>query len=139
MHSDAPPLWYAAFWKKGVTINLGDFGATSAGFPCYETRRGSCSQATDINNKGQIIGFALNTTGETHAFLWHKKGGMTDLSKLGGSGLLSPSFADINDKGQVVGWALTPNKERHAILWDSKCVRVHNRDFEKDDSKKDRN
>lgn len=81
------------------------------------TLGGYSSQASDINNFGQVVGSsniaAENTT--THAFITGRNGvGMTDLGTLGGS--LSDA-AGINNYGQVVGYSLTAgNNAVHAFV-----------------------
>jgi probable HAF family extracellular repeat protein len=78
---------------------------------CYER-----SAATDINAKGQIVGFSTTESrGDTHAFLI-TNGIMTDLGTLGGR----QSWAQaVNASGQVVGSSLISNDAAyHAFLFD---------------------
>lgn len=88
----------AVLWKHGQTINLGTLGG-------YE------SYANSVNNRGQVVGLAENTTPDpfpfpgfgqqARAFLW-ENGVMRDLGTLGGP----DAFAiDINDRGQVLGFS----------------------------------
>jgi probable HAF family extracellular repeat protein len=56
---------HAYLWDKGIMFDLGSLG-------------GSFSVAKDINNYGQIVGYALNSLNHTHAFLW-EDGKMTDI------------------------------------------------------------
>jgi len=120
------PELNAVLWnKKGDILNLGTLG-------------GSDSGAIGINNGGQVVGFALNTTPDptslwnffggnvvtqTRAFLW-ENGAMRDLGTLGGP----DSFAIfINDRGQIGGLSYTdstPNDTTgfptfHPFLWDN--------------------
>jgi probable HAF family extracellular repeat protein len=63
------------------------------------TLGGSFADPSDLNQAGQVVGFANTSDGFNHAFLWDN-GTMIDLGTLGGS----HSFAyGINDLGQVVG------------------------------------
>jgi probable HAF family extracellular repeat protein len=97
----------AVTWKDGHIRNLGTFG-------------GNHSFASAINNRGQIVGFALNnipdpyslfdfgiggfTKGtQTRAFLW-QGGGMQDLGTLGGPDAWA---AFVNERGQVAGYSYT--------------------------------
>ena len=97
----------AVTWKDGHIRNLGTFG-------------GNHSFASAINNRDQIVGFALNkipdpyslfdfgiggfTSGtQTRAFLW-QGGGMQDLGTLGGPDAWA---AFINERGQVAGYSYT--------------------------------
>lgn len=77
---------------------------------------GTCTIATDMNRRGQIIG-ASNLTGDAsqHAFLWDK-GAFQDLGgSLGGDFL--GAFA-INDEGKAVGFAyFAGDTVFHAVLW----------------------
>ena len=83
------------------TISLGTLGGLS-------------SEATAINNLGQVVGFSKNAAGQERAFLWTKGGGMRDLGTLGG--LWSKAF-DINDAGQVVGQTVNTTGFIRAFQW----------------------
>jgi probable HAF family extracellular repeat protein len=91
------PATRAVLWKNGKIVDLGSFG-------------GNQNLALDINNWGQITGFALNATPDpfsfaggtqTRAFLW-QNGVLRDLGTLGGP----DSFGQyVNDRGQVAGFS----------------------------------
>ncbi len=100
------PAANAVVWVKGHIFNLGTLDGG------YE------SLATAINNRGQIAGFASNSTPDpislfglgtqTRAFLW-QNGTMRDLGTLGGP--------DSN-RGQVVGASnLSGDTTAHPFLW----------------------
>lgn len=100
----------AFLYDGGVMQDLG-----SLGFVCHDGPVRRCferSEATDINNRGQIVGFS---TTDTHAFL-AENSVLKDLGTLGGL----QSWADaINDSGQTVGASLTDNDAAyHAFLFD---------------------
>jgi probable HAF family extracellular repeat protein len=98
----------AVVWKDREILDLGTMG-------------GNESAAIALNNRGQVVGFALNTTPdpfsmfdllifgstagtETRAFLWDETRGMQDLGTLGGP---DAQAAFINDRGQVAGFSYT--------------------------------
>jgi probable HAF family extracellular repeat protein len=92
----------AVLWANGTIRNLGTLG-------------GNESVAFGLNNRGQAVGFALNTTPDSytnviafgatqaHAFLW-QNGTMQDLGTLGGPD--SIAYA-ANERGQVAGASFT--------------------------------
>ena len=79
------------------------------------TLGGDESYALDVNNRGQVVGWAYTAGGLPFAFLW-EKGVMTNLGTLGGS--YSYGWG-INDPGQVVGQSpATGDYPAHAVMWD---------------------
>ena len=91
------PEGRGVLWEKsGSIIDLGTLG-------------GNQSLAGAINERGQVIGVAANTTPdayslfgwatETRGFIW-EKGVMQDLGTLGGA---DTSLSGINESGQVAG------------------------------------
>jgi probable HAF family extracellular repeat protein len=99
------PLATSSFiWEKGKGMtDLGGFG-------------GTCTEASALNNKGQIVG-SSNLTGDQSesAFLWENG----SIHKLGGSlGGDYTAASAINNQGQVAGFATLPgNSTVHATLW----------------------
>jgi probable HAF family extracellular repeat protein len=77
---------------------------------------GLTTQAYDLNEAGQVVGYSVTPTNQGHAFLW-EDGQMTDLGTLGGRH--STGFA-VNEAGRVVGSAhFSPTQgTSHAFLWD---------------------
>jgi probable HAF family extracellular repeat protein len=58
--------------------------------------------AVDINQTGQVVGFAANSENESrHAFSWTEAGGLKDLGVEGRNSWAS----GINNQGYVVGWS----------------------------------
>ncbi len=88
---------HAFLWEQGRLQDLGTLGGEDSG-------------ADDINNVGQVVGWAETTRPDHrgnvpfHAFLW-QKGKMTDLNDLipGGSEWVLQRADAINERGQIVG------------------------------------
>lgn len=78
------------------------------------TLGGASSNATALNDNGQVVGYS-SIAGDTvtHAFLY-SYGTMTDLGTLGGS---YSSANDINNSGQVVGGAYTSSGAYNAFSY----------------------
>ena len=70
------------------------------------------SEATAINNRGQVVGSSTFSSGPSHAFLY-ENGTMVDLGTLPG-GFTSQALG-INDRGQIVGYSNTGNGQYHAM------------------------
>ncbi|MBW3537801.1 MAG: DUF1566 domain-containing protein, partial [Actinobacteria bacterium] len=74
-------------WRDGELIDLGTFG-------------GRYGTATDVNDAGQVVGYASDAAGLSHAFLW-EDGVLTRLDPLP-TGTWSYAYG-INEAGVVVG------------------------------------
>jgi probable HAF family extracellular repeat protein len=99
------PAAEAILWgKDGSLTDLGTLG-------------GNESVASEVNNRGQVAGVALNTipdpyTGfflipgatQARAFRWTKSKGIQDLGTLGGTDSVA---LFINERGQINGWSFT--------------------------------
>jgi probable HAF family extracellular repeat protein len=129
--STGSPEADAVLWRNGHIVNLGTLG-------------GSQSNANAVNDRGQVVGGALNRipcvsgfcstfsstflfypgTTETHAFRWTEAEGMQDLGTLGGP---DSNAGMINRHGQIVGESFTsfiPNPSSGAppldpFLWEN--------------------
>jgi probable HAF family extracellular repeat protein len=92
--------------------------AACAAIPTYQvqdlgTLGGATTQATDINDAGQITGYSETADGELRAFLY-SRGQLRGLGTLGGAGSLGNA---INAAGQVAGFAVTPSGHTHAVVF----------------------
>lgn len=77
------------------------------------TLGGRSSQATDINNSGEVVGFASVSSGYQHAFSM-LDAMMIDLGTLGGGS----SYAyGVNNSGEIVGYSWLANGDQHAFLY----------------------
>lgn len=98
-----PQNHHATLWKNGAIIDLGTLPGDS------------CSNAYEVNSRGQVVGTSENQslclvpTGE-HAFLWEDGGPMVDLNTLvpPGSSLQLTFALSINERGEIAGTGLPP-------------------------------
>lgn len=104
---------HAVLWQSGSTTPI-DLGSpvSSNGF----------SQATGINDSGQVVGYAGSGSGGASAFLWES--GSTTATWLGGLGGDISKASAINASGQIVGDStyMPPGYiygDSHAVLWQS--------------------
>ena len=97
-------------WGRGVLTALGTLPD------------GFFASASDINDRGQVVGTSAAADGATHAFLW-EEGVMTDLGLINGS---RDSNADlINERGQVLGdFSNFPPFRMDLSLWDHDQVTI---------------
>jgi probable HAF family extracellular repeat protein len=80
---------------------------------------GTESKAWDINESGQVVGWASRSDDWRHATLWNNGVatdlGPTDLAAF--YGRWDSEARGINDSGQVVGWTSADGYGYHATLW----------------------
>ena len=98
---------HALMWQGGKVTDLGTLGGSGHGFGIV---------ANGGNNQGQVVG-ASDLEGDqvSHAFLWTKEKGMTDLGTLPGDAI--SAGVSINDAGQIVGVSLDANFDLRAAMW----------------------
>jgi probable HAF family extracellular repeat protein len=80
---------HALMWENGQPINLGNLGSNVWNTP------------VSLNNHGQVVGFANNTSGTPQGFLWTKAKGMQALPFIADDN--QGVAYDINELGQIVG------------------------------------
>jgi probable HAF family extracellular repeat protein len=88
---------HAFRWQNGVMTDLG----TLTG----QKDSNQLSEAYDINDSSQVVGYSHVTSGGNHAFIWQQSTGMVDLNTLIDSSLgwtLGVAWG-INGNGQIVG------------------------------------
>ncbi|MCB9770424.1 MAG: DUF3466 family protein [Candidatus Omnitrophica bacterium] len=78
------------------------------------TLGGNLSQASALNDRGEVVGWSVTADRRTHAFKWVEEQGMIDLGTLGGERSLA---AAINEEGLIVGQAQTREGSTHAALF----------------------
>jgi len=104
---------YAFEYSDGMLIDLGQLADPNYVDPD--------ATANDINDSGQIVGFAAISTGFYHAFLY-SNGTMSDLGAVGLlAGQQSQGYG-INTSGEVVGYYGNPNSNIGAFLYSGGVV-----------------
>ena len=93
----------AVFWRNGVRAALGVL------------EKGDSSAATDVNERGNIVGYSnLVPHGKNRAFL-RENGKMTELQPISGGD--TAQARALNNIGQAVGWSDASGEGLHATLW----------------------
>lgn len=85
------------------------------------------SEATAINNRGQVVGRVQDRLADVdHAFRWTAKSGMVDLTT-GQNFAFNAAATGINDAGHVVGWTMTSTGPAggEAFIWKDSSGLVH--------------
>jgi probable HAF family extracellular repeat protein len=96
--------FHGVLWDHDTVMDLGKLGELQLA-------------PRDINNKGQVVGFAFSPDLTTFlAFLW-QNGVATNLGTLPAPlGIASFAFS-VNEKGQVVGTSIDEQGDPHAFIW----------------------
>lgn len=96
-------------WTAGELVDLGTLG-------------GEMTQAEDINQTGQIVGWSQTAGGATHPFLW-ENGIMIDLGNLAGD---FSSAVAINDNGQILLKSSSSQGDRTLLYEDGQVTDLGN-------------
>ncbi len=72
------------------------------------------SYASDINDRGLVVGRSQDAAGVVRAFVWTADQGMRDIGTLGGRFSLATG---VSNAGHVVGSSETAAGENHAFIW----------------------
>lgn len=91
----------AFVYTQGHVTNIGSLG-------------GSWTSPWDINDHGQVVGYADIGNGEHRAFFWDEAVGMIELPTLGGNSLARA----MNNNGQIVGYSYDSNDQFHPVMWE---------------------
>jgi probable HAF family extracellular repeat protein len=75
---------------------------------------GMGSWAEDLNNRGEVVGWGADDTGEYRAMHWNSRGQMTNL---GGVGPNSSKAYGISEGGMVVGYSDANGNYGEAVYW----------------------
>ncbi len=108
--TESPYEFRAFLWSDNEMKDLGVLGADVI------------SGAWTINDRGQVVGFSLNSAYERRPVLWDRSGPY-ELDNLGGT---YTDALGINRHGEIVGWATLPDESfevAHAVSWDRKGIR----------------
>ena len=95
---------HAWFYDGHTVQNIGTLGGPTA-------------SAVDLNDAGQVAGYADTPSGFAHAFRWSASTGMLDLGAINGGP--DSRAAAINSAGWVTGWSSIGSvvEPIHAFLW----------------------
>jgi uncharacterized membrane protein len=110
---------HAVIWdSNGTPTDLGHLASAPAGI---------LNQATGINDRGEVVGFACfgpstnPATCPEDTFLWTKQTGMQDLGRYQGSIVTGPCCArTINNSGVIVGVSIDTSFNETAVIWQGK-------------------
>jgi probable HAF family extracellular repeat protein len=109
---------HAFLWAEGVMHDLGVLGTSTLQLADGSVLFLDQSTATAVNDRRQVVGSSITSSGSQHAFLW-QDGTMTDLGVLPGATFPSSIASDINNTGQIVGWS-----GGRAVIWEDGEIRA---------------
>lgn len=96
---------HACIWDDGTMVDLPTL---------YD---GNMSEANDVNDHGQVVGWARAADFYVYAVMW-VDGGITDLNAVGGvpAGWVLADARGINNSGQIVGRGVFGGEDRAFLL-----------------------
>jgi probable HAF family extracellular repeat protein len=97
---------HAFMWENGARMDL---GALAGGDVVGPPMSGMGSAASDINDRGQIVGYSTDRSATYHAVLW-QNGSLTDLGPAPGD--ITALAYSINSRGDIAGEGATTG-----LLW----------------------
>jgi len=97
---------HGCVWQNGLMEDLG----TLAG--------GDTSEAWDVNDLGEVVGWARTADYHVHAVLWDATGTIIDLNTVEGipSGWILAKAEGINNSGQIVGRGVYDGSDRAFLI-----------------------
>jgi probable HAF family extracellular repeat protein len=120
---------HAFLWERGAACSACGIRGTMTDLG---TLGGDNSDAWDMNEYGQVVGWSEITPGDPlfRAFLWERAespgcagcGARGEMIDLGTPGSDSSESRGINNLGQIVGYFETPDDGPHAFLWEAGTV-----------------
>ena len=140
---DAKPM--AVLWRSGSVVDLGatgfngsvaeginnrseivgtSFGTMSSSFYWQAGQLRDLlpnTEAHDINEAGQIVGWSCGQRNGCPAMLWERNGSFTSLEDVPG-GIASSGALAINDRGDIVGFGFGDTNRMQAIWWQDRMV-----------------
>jgi len=119
------PYRHPVRWDNSAIQDLGVFGRTGDVAYCSPHPFPYCSdgRATDINDRGDVVGTSTDTNNVARPFLWHD-GQLQDLGVLPGENTF---VVGINDRGQVAGYGgpwPAPWEGGQGWVWDGSATQL---------------